>query len=77
MCGLQEKMVSPQELVFKSLVPEMLSSEDVYNEAGYALECQQYFERRLGIVCTHRYIRFTKLHNFSLNMSHALILVVL
>ena len=39
------KMLSPQKLFFKSLVPEVSSNENIDDLIGYALAYQKYFER--------------------------------
>ena len=39
------KMLSPQKLFFKSLVPEVSSNENIEDLIGYALAYQEYFER--------------------------------
>ena len=42
------KMLSPQKLFFKSLVPEISSNENIQDLIGYALAHQEYFERNVS-----------------------------
>ena len=45
--GVYKKMLSPQKLFFKSLVPEVSSNDNIQDLIGYALAYQEYFERNV------------------------------
>ena len=55
--GVYKKMLSPQKLFFKSLVPEVSSNENIQDLIGYALAYQEYFERNVFFLMMRKHLK--------------------